>query len=224
MFYQDSNDYMRDSYFCGNGMNMNPLYSSNGMMYGNSQNNSCMQNMQNPYMQNYFQMSMQQNTANSLENLYPQIYRIINPVANRVISNSNNQFMTEDVLNNMTDTVYNIVEGEVSSLVSMQDANNQGDDTIQVNANLSSNSNSTVNNTRNQNSINNSSSSNNERRGNNSMDYKANNNRLLRDLIKIILIKELLSRRNNHNNYNIPNYMQTQGMQSGNYNYLPYGI
>ena len=204
MYYQDSNDYMRDSYFCGNGMN-------NNMMYGN---------MQNPYMQNNYQMPMSfqqngMNYANSLEKMYPQIYRIISPVANRVISNSNYQYMTEDSLNNMTDTVYNIIEGDVSSLVSTQNPNSQGDDTVQVNANIA------TNNSRGQNSGANNSTNNpsTDRRGtNNSNDNNSGNNRLLRDLIKIILIKELLSRRNN--NY----FMQNQGMQMGNYNPMNYGM
>ena len=207
MFYQDSNDYMRDSCFWGNGMN------NNNMMYGN---------MQNPYTQNNYQipMGMQQGGMNSLENMYPQIYKIISPVVNRVISNSNYQFMTEDILNNMTDTVYNIVEGDVSSLISSQNQSVQGDDTVTVNSTTNP---TAMSNNRNQNSNSNSSSAN-DRRGNNGVDNKTNNNRLLRDLIKIILIKELLSRRNNNNNYNNSNFLQNQGMQMNGYNPMPYGM
>ena len=178
MFYQDNNDFMRDSFYNGNGMNS--TYPYNGMMYGN---------MQNPYMQNNYQMPMQ-NQANSLNNMYPQIYRIINPVLNRVVSTSNTQFMTEDNLNNMVDTIYNIVEGDVSSVMGMPANSAQGDDTV---------SSVSQNNTR---AAQNTSNSNNERRGNsNTMDHQTNHNRLLRDLIKILLIKELLSRQNNNHNF-----------------------
>lgn len=185
MFYQDNNDYMRDSYFYGNGMN-----------YG-----------MNPYMQNNFQSPMQTNqNPMNLENMYPQIYRIISPVVNRVIANTNYPYITEDTLNNMTDTVYNIVEGDVSSLMGTQNQSMQGDDTVQqVNANA-------VQNNRGQNNTNPS----NDRRGNNSNNNNSASNGLLRDLIKIILIKELLSRRN---------YMQNQGgLPMSYYNPFGYGM
>ena len=199
MFYQDNNDYMRDSYFYGNGVNSNCPYGNN-MMYGN---------MQNPYMQNNFQMPMQNQTM-SLENMYPQIYKIITPVASRVISNSNYQYMTEDVLNNMVDTVYNIVEGDVSSLIN-NNSSVQGDDTVATSTN------SNINNSRTQSSTSNSNA--NGRGNNSSMDNQTNSNELLKDLIKILLIKELIARRNSNNNF-----MGQQNMQMGNYNYIPYGI
>lgn len=176
MVYQENNDYMRDPMFYGNGMNN--TYNYNGMMYGNRQN---------PYMQNNYQMPMQ-NQFNSLTSMYPQIYRIISPVANRVIANSNYQYMTEDNLDNMVDTVYNIVEGDISSLTSIQQP--QGDDTV---SNSSSNSRTQTN-----------SISSNERRGNTTVDNQSNNNKLLRDLIKIIIIKELLTRQNNSSNFSQP--------------------
>lgn len=159
MFYQDNNDYMRDSYYYGNGIN-------NNLAYG----------MQNPYMPNNFQNQV------PIENMYPQIYRIINPVANRVIATSNGQFVTEDLLNNMTDTVFNIVEGDVSSLTSNQEAQE-------------------VATTQNSNRGNGATNNPNDRRDTtNSMD-NGSNSRLLKDLIKIILIKNLLSRRNGNTNF-----------------------
>lgn len=193
MFYQDNNDYMRDSYFYGNNY-------GNGscMMYGAG---NC-QGMQAPYMQNNYQNQIpmqvnQMNSATNLNNMYPQIYKIINPVANRVISNSNYQYITEDSLNNLVDTVFNIVEGDISTLTSNSHDSTASDDNV---VNSSSN-------TRSQNS---SSNSSNDRRGNNIMDNGTNNNTLLKDIIKIIIIKELLSRRNMGNNNNNNPYMQNQ--------------
>lgn len=200
MFYQDNNDYMRDSYFYGNGINYSYPY-SNQMMYGN---------IQNPYMQNNFQSYMPSQGV-GLENMYPQIYKIINPVVNRVISNSNYQYMTEDALDNMVDTVYNIVEGDVSSLISTQNPSIQGDDTTQKNSNINTNNN------RSQAYTNNSSTS--GISNNVSADNQTNPNVLLKDLIKILLIKELIIRRNMSNDFR-----RQQNMQTGNYNYLPYGI
>lgn len=158
MFYQDNNDYMRDSCFYGNGM---------------------MGNIQPPYFQNQFQMN-----PIPLENMYPQIYKIINPVVNRVISNSNSQFITEEILNNMTDTVYNIVEGDISNLVSITNNSNITDEVNKSSAPQNTNNRGMNNPT-------------DRRDTSNSIETQSGNNRILRDLIKIMIIKNLLARRNN---------------------------
>lgn len=186
MFYQNNNDYMRDAFFYSTPQNST---------YANGCNNcfTPMNNMQTPMM-----MPQQNMQRISVSSMYPQIYRIINPVANRVISNSNYQFLTEDTLNNMVDTVYNIVEGDVSTLSSTTPINS-GDDTVtqgpargsQTSTNSSSNNSSTSANSRQTTATESSRSSTttimsrNKNRG---------ENQLLRDLIKIIIIKELLSR------------------------------
>ena len=55
----------------------------------------------------------QNNGISNINSLYPSLYRILMPVVQRVVQNSNLQFLNEDVLNNITDTIYNIVEGQI---------------------------------------------------------------------------------------------------------------
>ena len=44
---------------------------------------------------------------------YPAIYRIINPVVKKVLYSSNIERLDEDLFNNLTDTVFNIVDGDI---------------------------------------------------------------------------------------------------------------
>lgn len=117
----------------------------------------------------------------NLSNLYPSIYRIINPVAARVVSN-NNQPITEDSLNNMTDTVFNIVEGQID----IGEENNTRMTITENQINSNTNSNSNLQNTKAVDSSN---------RQNKPANFASNRNEtLLRDIIKIIILKNLLSR------------------------------
>ena len=197
MFY-DNGSYMQDL----NYYNQNPIMNQN---FG-----------YNPYMMNSFQnqqfpIGMGMQNQQNLKSMYPATYRVICPVVSLVVSNTNTQYITEDSLNNMVDTVYNIVEGDVSSLISTQNPSIQGDDTTQKNSNINTNNN------RSQAYTNNSSTS--GRSSNGSADNQTNPNVLLKDLIKILLIKELIIRRNMNSDFR-----RQQNMQTGNYNYLPYGI
>lgn len=136
----------------------------------------------------------------NLNNLYPCIYRIINPVVARVVSN-NTQAITEDLINNMTDTVFNIVEGQIDLGDDISQRNSQAENSSSSNSSSSTSSN------------NNTSARANERQTTSQTTFKNNRNEsLLRDLIKIIIIKELLSR----------NQMQRQFMQNPFYNSQPF--
>ncbi|MBR3614750.1 MAG: hypothetical protein IKL55_06190 [Clostridia bacterium] len=121
--------------------------------------------------------------AQNLSNLYPSIYRIINPVVSRVISN-NNQVITEELLNNMTDTVFNIVEGQIDLGDDVVQRNTQNE--VQSSSNTSSNVSNNTSSTR---------ATENSRQTTQQTSFRNNrNDHLLRDLIKILIIKELLSR------------------------------
>ena len=140
MYYPNNYDgYMQDFYF----------YNQNPNTYMNF----------NPgFMPNY-------NSAHTinLSYYYPSLYKILMPVIIRVIQNSNFQFLNEEVINNIVDTVYSIVEGDV----------------IQPEPRAE-----TANNINQQNG--------------NSQTNKPNNsnrdNELLKDIIKILVIKELQNR------------------------------
>lgn len=183
MFYQNNNDYMRDAFYYSQPQsNTYPYAGMNNYM--NVNNTPYNYNMNNRY------------PVNPLENMYPQIYKIIDPVANRVISTNNYSYYTEDNIDNMVDTVYNIVEGDVSSLTSTTPQNMTSDDTVTQGPARggAQNTNTRSNTTENVAPRTNTNESN-------------CNKQLLKDLIKIIIIKELLSRPNNFNNpsYNFNN-------------------
>lgn len=164
MYYQNGN-YMQDL----NYYNQNP-----NMGY-------------NPYAQNMnmnAQMPMGQMGQQNLNAMYPAVYRIISPVASQVLSNSNTGYLTEDSLNSMVDSVYHVVERDVSgtntnSTTSTQtNANSNENNCGRTSSNSSSNSNTTASITSTQN----------------------RQDSLLRDLIKIMLLNEILLRRQNQTN------------------------
>lgn len=194
----------------GNNTTMNNTMMNNTMMnntmgnnmMNNQMNNTMGNNMMNNQMNNQM-MSQPNMQRTSVSSMYPQVYRIINPVANRVISNSNYQFLTEDTLDNMVDTVYNIVEGDVSTLSSTTPTNS-GDDTVTqgpargstqtATATTSSNSNGSSRQTTMAENSRSSTTTVISRNNNSNNSNNRGENQLLRDLIKIIIIKELLSR------------------------------
>lgn len=162
--YYDNGNYMQDL----NYYNQNPVQN-----FG-----------YNPYMMNNFQnqqfpMGMIQNNQN-LRPMYPAIYRVICPVVSQVVNNSNIQYITEDSLNKMVDTVYNIVEGDI----------NVSDNSRDLNSNSNTNTESTQSNTRNNSNSNVSTSANSNCGAN-------RQNTLLKDLIRIMILNEIISRRQN---------------------------
>lgn len=200
MFYQNNNDYMRDAFYYSQPQNGTYQY-GNGYNMNQMPNQFGMNGMQNNMMQPRNNM---QNT--NVEQMYPPIYRIIDPVANRVISNNNIQYVTEDNLNNMVDTVYDIVEGDISTLSSgsnmalSDDTVTQGqitnrDSATNTGASQTTRSTQVSRTTQRETTV--MSMNNNVSNG---------DNQLLRDLIKIIIIKELISRQTMFANQNTSNY------------------
>lgn len=195
MFYSNDN-YMQDLYFYNQTPNNTYMNNPGNNMMGGYINQNCgnsmMPNnmqMNNNVMQNPNGMFMGQNLGimqlQNLSSLYPSVYRIINPVVSRVVANSNNQVITEDSISNMVDTVYNIVEGQVDI-----DSGTTTQRNTQMENQTTSNSSSNIN-------SNTSSSNRTSETNRQTTQTTSRNNRndsLLRDLIRILIIKELLSR------------------------------
>lgn len=190
MFYSGSNDtYMQDLYYYNQMPNNAFINGFGNNMIGNSNMQQVMQGgiSNTPNNTLFVNSGMYSNNmqVQNLNSLYPSIYRILNPVISRIVSN-NNQPITEDLLNNMTDTVFNIVEGQMDF----------GDDQVQGSNRVDNQSTNSSNNTSNNNSLNRSNesgkSNNQNAQTSNTRHYK--NDSLLRDFIKILIIKELLSR------------------------------
>ena len=138
MFYPSYDDYMRDVFYFNGLQNPNNMYYMNGVNSNNT----------------------------NLNNLYPSIYKIVNPVIQKVVNGNNSQFINEEIVDNITDVVVGITAGDISNMEK------------EVNTDV-----------RKQNNSNNQQPSSN---ANNT----CNNDGLLRDLIKILVIKELISRNN----------------------------
>lgn len=191
MFYSNNNGYMEDLYYYNQIPNTTYMNTFGNNMMGNSNMQAMQQGVPGLPNNQIFQspgMFSGNMPIQNLNNLYPSIYRILNPVVSRVVLN-NNQSVTDELLNNMTDTVFNIVEGQIDLGDDQAQGNNRSDNQS-INANSSSN---TLNN-------NSSSSKTVESARLNNQNIQTSNARhnrndsLLRDLIKILIIKELLSR------------------------------
>lgn len=213
MFYSGNDNYMQDLYFYNQMPNQNTYNSmmagmnNNGNISNTMMNNGMYMNqVQNPNM--YMQNTNQPTNINSL---YPSSYRILMPVVSRVVSNSNYQFLNEDVLDNMVDTVYNITEGQINyENESEQVTTRERNTNAQTNTTSVSQTNQNNNNTTNVTNSTTRVNSNTTQTSNNNSTNNSNDD-LLRDLIKILIIREIISRRqfqnsnmsNNVNMYNM---------------------
>lgn len=63
---------------------------------------------------------MEQPQHNELNELYPDIYRIVNPVVEDVCNRNRNKNITEELVRTMTEEVYNNIEGNPSLKVNIQ--------------------------------------------------------------------------------------------------------
>lgn len=146
---------------------------------------------QNPIYPNEYSNSSQVNMINDLEDFYPEIYKIIYPMVKKACDGNMGANSSEEI-EQMTDEIYSALE----------DSNQ-----INVNINLGNTVSTTnTNRTQNRNEIvkeefqkKNSEKQDTENRNADIETRRSPRNNNLRDLIKILLIRELLRRR--HNNF-----------------------
>lgn len=175
MYYQNGN-YMQDLNYYNQTPNMN----------------------YNPYRMNYSNQNIPMNQAQmpmttNLNAMYPATYRIVAPVVAQVLSNHSG-YLTEDSLNSMVDTVYNIVEGDIN--LGNQNARSVTNPTSE---------NSNASNCERNSPTSRSSAHSTTTSGTNSQ------NALLKDFIKVIMLNEISSRRQNATMM-MPNQNLTQPM------------
>ncbi len=94
MYYQNYEDYMRAV-----------------LGYANNEPN---------YTYDSYYPRVEQPQYNEVENLYPDIYRIINPVIDDVCDKNRNKPITDELLKTMTEEVYNNVEKNPQLQVNVQ--------------------------------------------------------------------------------------------------------
>lgn len=136
MFYPSYEDYMRDIFYYNSLQNQNFKYP-----YGAGFNNQ------------------------NLNDYFPSIYKIVNPVIQKVVSGNNYQYTNEESVNNIVDVVLGIVSYDINNL---ENLGNSGVDKKQAQSQVNSG---------------------------NSQENKETNT-LLKDLIKILTIKELQTKQN----------------------------
>ena len=120
----------------------------------------------------------------NLDILYPSIYRIIYPVVKRVVSGNNFQFANDDTVSNATNMIYEIVEGDTNLSQTTGNQSNTQNNQSNNNVNINLNNNKTI-----------------------------SNDSLLKDLIRILVIRELISKNNVRPfPYYGPHYMNNQMM------------
>ena len=193
-----NNDYMQNL----NYYNQNPFGNMNSMMGVNANNgylnNNTIGNQTNGLYNNLnpYTCFLNSNTVNNMNNLYPEIYRITYPIVKNLVSSSNINMIDETGLNNMVDTVLRILDGE------------NGNQRSSLNNNSNNNNNNNNNSIQNQTGVSNnlntsnvSDESSNLRNNNQNTNMNSNNieNNFLRDIIKIIILKEIISRLNRMN-------------------------
>lgn len=168
--YMNNDNYLQDFY------NYNQIPNGFG---GYMQNPNMMQNQSVPMNGMYMNPNMYQpNNNQNITNLYPSTYRIINPVVGRVVQNSNYQFINEDTLNNMVDTVFSIVDGQID--YQEEESASQASSDVQNNSQQGQRITGEM------------------QKSQTASQSKSNkSDSLLRDIIKILIIKEILARRNN---------------------------
>ena len=150
---------------------------------------------QNQMYPNGYPVAMQTNTRNDLEEFYPEIYKIIYPMVKKACE-GNMRASTREEIEQMTDEIYSALE----------DSNQ-----INVNINLGNTVSTTnENRTQNRNEVHKEvqkklpEKQETEDRNVEIQNRRRPGNTNLRDLIKILLIRELLRRRNRPNNNFLP--------------------
>ena len=143
--------------------------------------------------QNYFS----RNLVVDIENMYPEIYKIIYPMIQKACM-QNSKPLTEDVIEDMTDDIYNNIEANSIINLNIDIVNNRNDkDSISSNTSQITHSNESRNSSKSvhSNEISNTTSSvKNADKSIQNREYRQANNPI-RDLIKILLIRELLGDR-----------------------------
>ena len=167
-------------------------YPSTGMgrnMYGME---STMTSMGNN-MPNMMSNAMPSTMSNSeLEACYPEIYKVVYPMVSTACKN-NTRPITKELVDNMTNEIYFAIEGNDNVTINLQ--------TGDTNMPVQNRNSSTINNTNSANNVNTSETrkdeatptSSGENRGENRQ-FRPIRNRTLRDLIRILIIRELLGR------------------------------
>lgn len=199
--YYNQNPYsnfdQRNSRTYSTGYN-NLNYQTNGLFYNNIPRMGYMNN------QNQFNMFNNVNPINNfldvstISQLYPDIYKIVYPIVNNLLSTMNLSMIDNNLIDNMTDTVLKILDGECQKQSENNgcNKNNLNELYTETVGNINSNNNNReIDNNNNSNNVRNNSSNNNG--SNNTINNLEN--QFLKDIIRIIILNELIKLINKFN-------------------------
>lgn len=170
MYYNDYEDYMRSV------LGYNTANTSSNMYNADYYMPNRMQAVMPTYQNESMGVQMQDN----IEDLYPDIYKIVNPIVCRVCQN-NNRPITNDLIEQMTTEVYNSIEADDINIVNInietgdinnKEINNRHIDTKEVRDSKIPQDKK-------------------ESRGKEENRQRRPNNPLLRDLIRILLLNRI---------------------------------
>lgn len=223
MYYNDYEDYMRNVLGYNNYNNNDSTYGCDncyGMNYNNANNNCIGCNcgaIPRNQMNNMNSFSNRDNQASNIEQMYPEIYKIINPMVCRMCDN-NTQPISEYMIEQMTDDIYdNVVnrveiqnvinlnigttrDADVEVVLDREEVNNRNNSTNtnaqQNRSNVSSSNtaanNSTLGNSTNKTNISTNSKIDEQEIRETRSPQPRRRNTLLRDLIRILILNRLI--------------------------------
>lgn len=172
----------------------NSNYQTNGLFYNNMFKMGYMNN------QNQFNTFNNVNPANNfldasmVTQLYPDIYKIVYPIVNNLLSTVNISMIDNTLIDNMTDTVLKILDGECQKQNGKTGSNNYKN----LNEHYTEN---TGNISKDKETDNSSNNVRNNNSNNNCNDNTINNleNQFLKDIIRVIILNELIKLINRFN-------------------------
>ena len=173
MFF--TNDYMQNlNYYNQNPYGGDDFYNNrtNGLYYRNSNNINTSNGFNS--LNNFNNLSPFNNMGNkvNLNMLYPEIYRVIYPVVQNILDNTNIGIVDDKFINSIVKNVLSILEGDNRVRINNNIANNNNNDNINTSID---NNNTGSNNVSNNNSTN------------------TNEENFLEELVKVIVVKEIIS-------------------------------
>ena len=174
MYYETYDDYIRS--ILG--------YPNNNMYNTNSRENDYMYSAQN-------------NSSEELEQYYPEIYKIIYPMVSKSCDN-NSSPITRELIENMTDEIYFAVESdnEIDLNITINNEVRNNNSEVQSNSTQSI-KNRNISNTKDKNIT----IKEEHRKDKENREDRRIRNNTLRDLIKILIIRQLLRNRPNRPNF-----------------------
>ena len=170
MYYQNYEDYIRS--ILGY-----PTVTTSNTQYGNH----------NYHTYNYEYVSNKPTYNQNVLKLYPEIYKILNPMICKICE-SNTKPITEELLNQMTEEIYLNIESDSDINITDDRVNNKKENDSKTNNSKNNNMNS-------------SNKTNQETKKLESRNTKVPKNPILRDLIKILILNQLLYGNTRPKNY-----------------------